>query len=114
MDDALSAARDAGTPAARLAMPVAHRDLRARAAVAENPSTPVEVLWEVGQRMPAALARNPLLPLLMVADPGALCSLPAETARALLGEPTTPPWLIAAAVRSPKLPVAERAKMARS
>jgi protein phosphatase len=114
MDDALEAARDAATLPSRLTFLADHGDPRVLEAVAGNPSTPLPLLWGVGRRFPAALAANPLLPMLALADPGALSAIPAETARALLCEPSTPSWLAAFAARNPGLSIQDRMRIVQS
>jgi protein phosphatase len=113
-DDALEAAQDAGTSPSRLAILAFHEDPRVQEAVAGNPSTPLPLLWDLGGRFPGALAANPLLPVLALAEPGALSEIPAETFRALLGEPSTPPWLAAFAVRNSGLSIQDCVQLVRS
>lgn len=114
MDDALEAALDASTPSSRLAALANHPSPRVLEAIARNPSTPSPQLWYVGRKFPVALACNPLLPVLALADPGALSAMPAETSLALLSEPSTPPWLATLAARNPSIARQDRVKLIQS
>lgn len=62
----LEAARDAATPTVRLDRLAASKDAEVRAAVAENPNASVSTLMRLADELPEAVAKNPVLPLLLL------------------------------------------------
>jgi hypothetical protein len=71
------------------------------AAIAENPSTPLETLLALTQRFPQEFLRNPVLPWLLLEHPYFLCEAPKETIRVLLALPHCPPWVFMGAAVHP-------------
>lgn len=62
----LEAARNPSTPTARLDRLAASKDAEVREAVAENPNASVSTLMRLADDVPEAVAKNPVLPLLML------------------------------------------------
>jgi hypothetical protein len=77
-------------------------------ALAANPSTPVEDLLNLGARAPAALLRNPVWPLLVLADSSFLEQMPRYTQAALARCPESSPDLIRRLAGTNRRPVVVR------
>lgn len=86
-------AKDPNTPKERLATLSQSDDADIRAALTENPSTPLPLLFELAILYPAQFLRNPLLPLLLLEDPYFLHKAPSETVEVLALVPDPPEWL---------------------
>ena len=74
-------------------------DRQLRHAIAANPNTPMSLLWELGVEFPEALAANPILLLLPIANPGIAKAIPLATLRQLVRSEALPIALLAAAAR---------------
>ena len=88
----LARAADPRTPAAELARLAGIRGPGLRERVASNPSTPLETLLRLASALPAEVAHNEGLPLLLMAQPDALSRCSRDTLAAMaLRDP--PAWL---------------------
>ena|GEM_PF-3110227 len=106
----LETCQDASTPPETLARLA--KDLRARVfveALCENPALPVKELLILGARAPASLLRNPVWPLLILAESSFLERMPLSTQGALAGCPSSPPDLIRRLAGTNRRPAAVRA-----
>jgi hypothetical protein len=105
--DDLREASDPGTPGSRLAQLAKHEDPWVRVRVARNPATPLEVLEVLGNKHADAVLENPILPLVLVMDPGWLARQPVPMLRELLGSDRYPgEWVESARMRWNSLEVA--------
>jgi hypothetical protein len=119
-------AADPNTPPARLAELAAKGRRRAtRAAVARNPSTPLDIILRLLEVAPGDVLENPAFPLLLLERPGLFQELSTAAYRALLAlpEPPTAAFLAAgrrvdlvtqeAVFQHPRLPAEAVAELAR-
>lgn len=68
-------------------------------AVVLNPNTPLKELFCLGRRFPDLFWRNPVIPLLLLENPGFLAEIPFYTMRPLLRARNVPPLVWEAAAR---------------
>jgi hypothetical protein len=87
--DALLAS-DPSTASAVLAVLATHPDAAVRRAVAGNPNAPQAVVLELMAQFPAEALANPLVELLVVAEPDLWAALPPRTQEALAGSRACP------------------------
>jgi hypothetical protein len=80
----LREAQDAKTSPERLALLAHHEDSIVREAVAQNPNTPLQVLYSLAEYYPQDFLQNPLLPLLLLENPNLWESFPEKTSLVLL------------------------------
>jgi hypothetical protein len=77
-------AKDPKTPPDRLRALAKSKDEKVRRAIVSNPNTPLDVVFALGEELPLALLRSPVLPLLELERPNWHHLLPAKTVAALL------------------------------
>ncbi|BAZ41817.1 hypothetical protein NIES4101_77850 [Calothrix sp. NIES-4101] len=65
-------------------------DRETRQAVASNPNTPTDVLFQLGAEFPQELLENPVFSLLLLENPNLLADMPEDTQASLLKLPTIP------------------------
>ncbi len=107
----LPLALDPATPPAQLAALGWNRNNGAiKRAVAANPNTPPGVLLHLASRYWAAFLENPVLPLLLLEDPGLPLRLPLTMLRALVRRPKVPALLLQTLARHADREVREGAK----
>lgn len=63
-----------------------------RKAVASNPNTPTDILFDLGAKFPEQLLSNPLFDLLLLENPNLLSDLPRNTLKKLLALPEVPKY----------------------
>lgn len=100
-------ARDPATPSQRL------RDLASLGCareVAANPNTPAALLLKLAGRHFEAFAANPVLPLLLLEDPGFCLKIPASTLKRLLRRLDLPPSFLETLARHPRREIRESAQ----
>jgi hypothetical protein len=61
-----------------------------RESVAENPNTPLKVLFHLGAQYPKQLLRNPALPLILLENPNTFTEIPSRTLLKLIEQPEAP------------------------
>jgi hypothetical protein len=76
-------ASDVNTPPEQLRR-LAAQDTAIAQKVAQNPSTDLELLLELGAQFPTELLNNPIFPLLMLENPALLTQMPITTLRSIL------------------------------
>jgi Leucine rich repeat variant len=97
-DYSLTEAAGAETSPNRLKELACSTDRAIRQAVASNPNTPADVLWELGLEFPTEVWKNPVLPLLEMVDPNFWEHIPRQMFCCLLACPAAwPVWLEQAA-----------------
>ena len=70
-------------------------------AIARNPNTPAEVLWQLASRFPREVLGNPVLPLLHLENFDVGSTIPAFAAQHLLCVDELPSWMLDAFQRGP-------------
>jgi hypothetical protein len=73
-----------------------------RLLLAKHPSTPLEILLQLGEHYPAEFLQNPIFPLLLLEAPNAALDWPAKTVQALLSCPDIPLMMVESASRHPR------------
>ncbi len=109
----LQEAGDPATPPGRLCE-LAQGDKPLRRAVASNPNTPTDWLIWLARREWRTVLQNPLLPLLLLEDPGFPSKLPVRALREMLKEPQIQPEFVSLLTRHPDLEIRESARLHRS
>jgi hypothetical protein len=89
----LLAAKDPQTPPERLAELSKSENQEIKAAVAENPNTPMKTLWRLGEYFPAELLKNPMLALLPLENPNFLLDISIYTFVKMAYHPDCPSWI---------------------
>jgi hypothetical protein len=97
----LRRARAPETLAEALAELSASPDPAVRAAVAENPSTPLSTLWSLAPSYPREVLRNPLLELLLLGEPQVFHEAPVKALEALIQRPEAPEGFLFAVATGP-------------
>jgi hypothetical protein len=62
-------------------------DINIRKAVTQNPNTPIDVLWKLGEDFPSELLENPILDLLFLENHNFWLEIPVQTLRSLVSVP---------------------------
>lgn len=60
------------------------KDEKTRCEVANNPNTPTDILWKLGEEFPEEVLTNSIFPLLMLENPNLVADIPEETLVSLL------------------------------
>ena len=87
------------TTSARLTQLAQEKHAEITKAIASNPNTPPEILWQLGQDYPSELLNNPVLALLPLENLNFIQDIPEHTIVALLREKECPEWLIELALK---------------
>ena len=104
-------AQDPATPPAQLeALGTGPNSRAIKEAVACNPNTPPELLLQLAGRYWQSFLDNPVLPLLLLEDPGLPHRLPLRVLRALVRREGVPPLILQTLARHPDREVRESAK----
>ena len=106
-------ARDPATAPQRLTE-LARESVTLRRAVAGNPNTPTPWLLWLAKSYWRELLDNPVLPLLLLEDPGFPAKLPTPALRAMLRRPDPPPEFLTLLARHPDAEIRESARLHRA
>jgi hypothetical protein len=99
----LKEAKDPSTSAIRLVKLSQKKAPKILAALAQNPSTPLDTLLVLAQTYPEAFLANPVLQMFLLEDPTFLHRCSEEALHALLGSKECPGWAIRSLVLHPNV-----------
>ena len=88
----LQQAEDPTTSPERLQELATSPDPAIRQAVAANPNTPLETLWQLAREFPHQFWENPILPLLVLEQPDFIDEIPSRYLTKLITETEPPEW----------------------
>ncbi|MBD2200272.1 MULTISPECIES: hypothetical protein [Calothrix] len=92
---AIAAANNIDTTPELLTELARHKDIQVRQAVASNPNTPIDVLFQLAEEFPIEFIKNPILPLLHLENPAFYKTIPHEVILNILASEDAPEeWLI--------------------
>ncbi|BAY89344.1 hypothetical protein [Tolypothrix sp. LEGE 11397] len=93
---AIAAANNIDTTPELLTELATHQDIKIRQAIAGNPNTPIDVLFQLAEEFPIEFIKNPILPLLQLENTNFYTTIPYRVVLNILASEDAPEeWLIA-------------------